>query len=406
VTPRRDRSRLPAKLALVVALAGVSFGCANGRSMIDARDDTGRSEEVDAGESTFPDAFFAPIDAPPIDAPGLDAASVDAPIPDAARPTPDAFVMGPPDAFVVPVDARVPDAAGACVEGSSVACASSCMTTGTALCSGGRLGSCTPPMERCNGVDDDCDGARDDGFECNLGGSGTCTTSCGSTGFRTCGSSCTWNACAPPALEICNGVDETCDGNVDETFRARFGFTTYTELSSRHAGCNAFTRIGPDCNAAIHRYCGDGCTNSGFGPVENSGDVANVACVIGEVRTVSFAMLSSIQGPCDGFGEIAGPNCSAAIHRYCGGEGFVSGFGPVENASGSASLTCVRSAEVRATTYTELSSFLAPCDGFTERWGAACNAAISRYCGSLGFTSGFGPVENSGDVAFVTCIRP
>lgn len=395
--------------AITVACLGMSsvawLGCANGRSMID-RDDAARTREPDAGESVFPDAFFAPLDAP-LDAPGLDAASVDAPIPDAARDMPDAFMPGPPDAFVPPVDARVPDAAGACVEGSSVACASSCGTTGSSLCSGGRLGSCTPPMERCNGVDDDCNGTRDDGFECSLGGSGSCTTSCGSTGFRTCSGTCAWNACAPPATEICNGVDETCDGNVDETFRARFEFTTYSALSARHASCNGVSqRMGPDCNAAIHRACGDGCTNSGFGPVENSGDVANVACVIGEVRTVSFAMLSSIQAPCDGTGEIAGPNCNAAIHRYCGAQGFVSGFGPVENADGNASLTCVRSAEVRATTYTELSGFLAPCNGVTERYGTGCNAAISRYCGSLGFTSGFGPVENSGDVAYVTCVRP
>ncbi|MFO0709310.1 MAG: hypothetical protein U0353_05700 [Sandaracinus sp.] len=389
-------------VALALALvATASLGCANGRSMNEARDSG--TPAMDAGQTEFPDAFFAPVDAP-----GLDAASVDAPIPDAFRPSPDAFMMGPPDAFVPPVDARAPDAAGACMEGARVTCASSCGTTGSALCTGGHLGTCEPPAERCNGADDDCDGARDDGFACALGASEACTTSCGSSGWHVCNDGCTWGTCAPPLTETCNGRDETCDGNVDEGFRARLGFSTYTELSARHAPCDGVSeRVGPNCNAAIHRYCGDGCTTSGFGPIENSGDVANVSCVIGEVRTVAYAELSSHHAPCDGVGERWGPNCNAAIHRYCSAHGFVSGFGPVENDGGNATVTCLGSAaEVRLTSYTELSSFLAPCDGFTQRMGDACNAAISRYCGSLGFTSGYGPIENSGDTAYVTCVRP
>jgi hypothetical protein len=41
-----------------------------------------------------------------------------------------------------------------------------------------------------------------------------------------------------------------------------------------------------------------------------------------------------------------------------------------------------------------------------ERVSLGCNAAISRYCATQGFTTGFGPVENDGDHAFVACIRP
>jgi hypothetical protein len=101
-----------------------------------------------------------------------------------------------------------------------------------------------------------------------------------------------------------------------------------------------------------------------------------------------------------------GPNCNAAIHRYCSANGFTSGFGPVEQDVSNAAITCVRSAEVRATTYTELSGYLAPCNGAGERMGPACNAAINRYCSANGFTSGFGPIENSDDIAYVTCVRP
>jgi hypothetical protein len=54
----------------------------------------------------------------------------------------------------------------------------------------------------------------DDGFACVLGATGSCTTSCGTTGTRTCGAGCTWGACVPPA-ETCNGIDDDCNGLVD-----------------------------------------------------------------------------------------------------------------------------------------------------------------------------------------------
>jgi hypothetical protein len=334
----------------------------------------------------FPDAFVAPVD-------------------DAGD---DAFVPSEPDAFVAPVDAGpLPDAAGACVEGARVPCATSCRTTGSSLCTGGRLGPCTPPEERCNGMDEDCDGTIDEGFACTTGASEACTTSCGSTGRRTCSATCTWNACEPPGTELCNGRDENCDGTIDEGFRARVQASTYTSLRAIVAACDGGSqRMGLDCNAAIHRQCRDGCATSGFGPIENDHDVANTVCVIGEVRTVPFSELAARHPPCDGTGERIGPNCNAAIHRYCAASGFTSGFGPVENAGGAASVTCVRSAEVLATSYTALRGYHAPCDGTSERWGPNCNAAISRYCAASGFTSGFGPVENAGDVAYVTCVRP
>jgi choice-of-anchor A domain-containing protein len=72
--------------------------------------------------------------------------------------------------------------------------------------------------EVCNAVDDNCNGQVDEGFECNGTGSRGCTTSCGSTGTQQCSASCTWGACTPPAAEACNGADDTCDGQVDEGF--------------------------------------------------------------------------------------------------------------------------------------------------------------------------------------------
>ncbi|MFH1436878.1 MAG: hypothetical protein ABIJ56_14315 [Pseudomonadota bacterium] len=74
-----------------------------------------------------------------------------------------------------------------------------------------------PPAETCDGIDNDCDGNCDNGWACCRGSSGSCTTTCGSTGTRTCSSSCTWSSCAAPS-ETCNGVDDNCDTIVDEGF--------------------------------------------------------------------------------------------------------------------------------------------------------------------------------------------
>jgi hypothetical protein len=107
-----------------------------------------------------------------------------------------------------------------CCRGESGSCTSSCGTAGSRVCSATcDWSNCMPPPETCNGEDDDCDGACDNGtgMACCAGLSGSCTTSCGSTGSRTCSTSCTWGTCTPPG-ETCNGADDDCDGTCDDGF--------------------------------------------------------------------------------------------------------------------------------------------------------------------------------------------
>jgi hypothetical protein len=85
--------------------------------------------------------------------------------------------------------------------------------------------------ELCNAVDDDCDGTRDDDFECEQNGTGVaCTTACGSTGVGSCDASCNATSCMPPP-ESCNYADDDCDGVVDQGVQSLSTPTSYSTTS-------------------------------------------------------------------------------------------------------------------------------------------------------------------------------
>jgi len=105
-----------------------------------------------------------------------------------------------------------------CVPGSSESCTTTCGSTSLRTCSESCLwGACAPGAEVCNGEDDNCDGDADEGFACVAGETSECTTTCGSTGSRECLGDCSFDTCVPP-VETCNGVDDNCNGARDESF--------------------------------------------------------------------------------------------------------------------------------------------------------------------------------------------
>ncbi|HUS31329.1 MAG TPA: MopE-related protein [Kofleriaceae bacterium] len=129
------------------------------------------------------------------------------------------------------------------VNGNAVTC------FGTQVCSAATgWSTCTantPASETCDGVDNDCDFVIDDGVStgasCNItNANGTCVgiQQCnGSSGFTCVGQT--------PAAEKCDAIDNNCNGGVDETFvAAGLG-------SSCTAGVGACIRYGSQrCNTA------------------------------------------------------------------------------------------------------------------------------------------------------------
>ncbi|HEX3905493.1 MAG TPA: MopE-related protein [Polyangia bacterium] len=87
---------------------------------------------------------------------------------------------------------------------------------------GGPCG-CAVPTEKCNGLDDNCDGIIDNapwptgpvGAKCNNGLIGACNRD----GILVCNAAGTDTVCnagtGTPQQEICNGIDDNCDGQTD-----------------------------------------------------------------------------------------------------------------------------------------------------------------------------------------------
>jgi MYXO-CTERM domain-containing protein len=91
-------------------------------------------------------------------------------------------------------------------------------TSGVWACAGSQVvcdGGTGPTPEVCNSIDDDCNGQVDD-----LPGLGTlCATSTGCPGKIACDTSTQQLSCQPTgatSAEICNGIDDDCDGSIDE----------------------------------------------------------------------------------------------------------------------------------------------------------------------------------------------
>ena len=98
---------------------------------------------------------------------------------------------------------------------------------GTQTCTGGVFsGACTgqtlPGVEACNNLDDDCDGSVDEGVTqaCYTGPGGTTGVGACHGGTQTCSAGAFSGACVgqvTPVVELCNNVDDDCDGMTDET---------------------------------------------------------------------------------------------------------------------------------------------------------------------------------------------
>jgi hypothetical protein len=186
-----------------------------------------------------------------------------------------------------------------------------CASTGSTSCVGGSVqDSCTPGTPtsdaNCDGIDNDCDGAVDDGYvslstSCGVG-------ACAKTGSTSCVSGSVVDSCTPGAPTSdanCDNVDNDCDGAADDD---------YVSLATS-CGVGA-------CASAGATSCVTGVVQDSCDPTSTDG----AAC--GDAGTECTNQDLCSNGTCQDNGyKAAGTACGSASSNQCDAADTCNGAG-------------------------------------------------------------------------------
>ncbi|HUH04698.1 MAG TPA: MopE-related protein [Kofleriaceae bacterium] len=255
------------------------------------------------------------------------------------------------DAFVDEVAVECYTGATGCTLGTPSTCVGTC-STGVQTCDDpgtpqSTLSACTDEVlpndpEFCDGFDDDCDGSIDENYPvggaCDNGQLGVCNV----TGQLVCNQTRDGVVCnAPPVnpgLESCNGLDDDCDGRVDELLPPPIGDAcgggggcsggTFQCVSDGMGGANiectgqaggspeVCDGLDNDCDMRIDEFPtdpelnpppGDECTPPGFETLGDTGECefGNYICQAGMIVCDGYVgprpeVCNGLDDDCDG----------------------------------------------------------------------------------------------------------
>ncbi|MFT7620999.1 MAG: hypothetical protein ACI9WU_000160 [Myxococcota bacterium] len=210
------------------------------------------------------------------------------------------------------------DCDGATDEGlGSIMCGEGQCAQQIPACSNGQSAQCPARIgaspEVCDNIDNDCDGATDEGLATDSCGLGICQNT-----VNTCvaGQTFTCNAFLGAVSEQCDLLDNDCDGQTDE------------ELGNDSCGIGACQQLLSNCVAGSKPVCNplegatvevcDGVDNDCDGPADE--DLGTTTCGLGPcLKTLPNCSPQGTPNVCDAFDVATSELCGDVIDQDCTG---------------------------------------------------------------------------------------